>query len=103
VKFVSESTLDEFRTPGACELCGKLCRKREAFHLLARGRDNGTRMDIPENLLGSCTECHHRHHTSGAMQYQAADVIGAREGLHADDLLAVVRRLRLASEWEWKR
>lgn len=62
---VCESTLDQFRGPGRCEVCGKRCRIREAAHIFSRGSGQ---LDIPINLV-SCgrteafeCDCHLANH-----------------------------------------
>lgn len=95
MKIVSESTLERFRTPGPCEICGRRCARREPSHIMARGRSNAFQLDIPENLVASCRYCHARHHTTGGMLRTMLLIAADREGWSdADHLLAHLRRLR---------
>ena len=95
MKFISEATLDAFRTPGRCEVCGKY-GPREPHHVFARGRGNASRMDIPENLLAVCVECHASIHGGMYWRIYLLGLIGQREGLWPQDLELTLQRLRNA-------
>ncbi len=89
--FVSETTLDAFRTPGRCELCGMQLKRRYPHHVRARGMDGGKQLDIRINLLAlggdfDCA-CHRRCHDQGRPSYdRLLDLIGARERCKAEDI-----------------
>ncbi len=65
MKIKNQKLLDEFRTPGPCEYCGKPCKKREPAHIISRGAGGP---DFRCNLvaLGSTREfacsCHSDNH-----------------------------------------
>lgn len=100
MKIVNERLLDEFRTPGNCEWCGKKCRRREPSHL--RGKGQGAyRLDIRINLnaLGSTIDkqcdCHIRHHAGNEpTYYDLLTIIAQREGVLQDDIEEAVEFLR---------
>lgn len=56
----NENLLDEFRKPGHCELCGKLCGVREPHHVRTKGACGGS-LDVRINILtvGSSTFAKH--------------------------------------------
>lgn len=62
----NEALLDEFRGPGPCEYCGKMCRVREPHHLCSKGSGGWSRFDVRINLiaLGSTPnfecQCHNK-------------------------------------------
>ena len=97
---VDENLLDEFRTPGPCEWCGKACERREPHHIFARGLGGGSRLDIRCNLiaLGSgihweCA-CHQAAHAGRISRLQLLLVVGQRECYLASDIEEEVWRLR---------
>jgi hypothetical protein len=47
----NETLLDEFRTPGPCELCRRFAQTREPHHIQCRGFGGGQRLDIRVNLV----------------------------------------------------
>lgn len=64
MKIVNPSLLIQYRIPGRCELCGKLCRKREVHHAVyARGLGAGRQLDISLNIIscGSTKDMHECH------------------------------------------
>ncbi len=67
----NELLLAEYRLPGPCDFCGKLCRVREPCHAIAKGMGGGRRMDVPLNLLAGGSSrtfecgCHRRQHDTG--------------------------------------
>ncbi len=79
-----EKLLDLFRGPGACELCGKGCMKREPHHVIAKGMGGGRRLDIRINIVGvgsspgmEC-QCHNNADTA-AEKARCLRVIAERE------------------------
>lgn len=54
-----EKLLDDFRTFGRCDVCDYV-GAREPHHIVKRGMDGGSRMDIRINLLATCRDCHRR-------------------------------------------
>jgi hypothetical protein len=71
MKILNPLLLAEYRIPGNCDFCGKLCRAREPAHVIAKGMGAGRQLDIPLNLLAAGSsrtfecDCHRRQHDSG--------------------------------------
>ena len=99
MKIVDEKTLDEFRTPGPCEMCGKSCKVREPHHVSAKGMGGGNRLDIRCNLvaLGSTPnfecECHSRVDNAAGRE-RCIEIIAKREGCEPSEVEAVVNWFR---------
>src|SRR5581483_761225 len=100
VAVIDENLLEEFRGPGPCEWCGRLCRLREPHHIFARGLGGSQRLDVRCNLValgssvrGGC-RCHRAAHAGAIPRLQLLLVAGHREGLLASDIEAEVWRLR---------
>lgn len=87
VKIVDEALLDEFRTGGRCQFCGRLCVAREPHHLWPRGAGGWQRLDIRINLIalgssqGFQCPCHHLIHTGKIKREDVLRVVARREGL----------------------
>lgn len=101
----NESLLDEFRTAGYCECCGKKCRRREPAHLFAKGIGGGSRQDMRINLialgstLGMCCPCHTKSHADGGvLNLQFIEIISERDGESKDDILSVMYLIRRLSK-----
>lgn len=96
MRFQKEATLDLFRTPGNCEWCGKLCRRREPHHLWAKGMGGGSRLDLRINLvaLGSSRDfgcdCHTQTHAGRITRADLLAVVARRERCLQDEIEAVV-------------
>jgi hypothetical protein len=97
---IDESLLDEFRTAGPCEWCGKHCQAREPHHIFARGMGGGGRLDIRNNLvaLGSSRwfecSCHQAAHAGVISRLQLLAVVGHREQCLVADIEEEVWQLR---------
>jgi len=97
---IDEELLDQFRAPGPCEWCDKLCQRREPHHIFARGLGGGGRLDIRCNLvaLGSgilweCA-CHQAAHAGRISRLQLLLMVGQRECCLIADIEEEVWRLR---------
>lgn len=94
-----EKTLDLFRGPGKCELCGKVCKVREPHHIFCRGLGGGNRLDIACNLLalGSTKrfecECHSRVDTKAGRE-RCLQIVAKRERCEPSDVEAAVKFLQ---------
>ena len=53
-------------------------------------------MDVPENLLALCRECHAAKHNGKFKRDYLFDLIGQREGLWPDQVHEILARLRWA-------
>lgn len=95
-----QATLDLFRGPGFCEMCGRWCRKREPHHVLSRGMGGGGTMDVRLNLVavGSTTDWQCPCHTmigAGKISMQAVlDIVGRREKLPPETVRERLDELR---------
>jgi hypothetical protein len=96
VKFISPETVALFRRPGLCEYCFRRCHLTEPHHCFARGRGDAFRMDLSENLIALCFECHRAFHFGAIQRDDLLAVIAAREGLWPPDLRDILTRLRWA-------
>ena len=101
MKIVNEAILDEFRTPGPCELCGKQCRDREPHHYLAKGSGGGGRLDIRINLVAvgasvphPLCKCHNLIHAGRLDRESVFIAIALREDLVAHDMEVVLHLAR---------
>lgn len=101
---IDEKLLDTFREAKACEFCSKPTPSGcDPHHIIAKGMGGGGRVDIPDNLIALCRECHISHHAGAApTTYQCFDVAGARAGKMAEDCREMVWRVQRedkCSEW----
>lgn len=63
MRIVDNDLLAEFRAAWRCEHCGRATPSGcDPAHIFARGRGNAFRMDVRENLVSLCRECHIRNH-----------------------------------------
>ena len=83
--------LSVFRSPGRCEWCGRWFPKTDAAHCFSVGAG---RLDVYENLVSLCRECHSRNHSGEISRLQLLIVVGQRECLLVDDIEELVYRLR---------
>lgn len=91
---IDEDCLDRFRSASPCEWCKKPQNRREPHHAIAaRGMGGGGRIDVPENLIGLCIECHAKVHAGRIIKADLVAVIAARMGKLQDDVIAVVREI----------
>lgn len=96
-----------FRQPGPCELCHRMCGRREPHHVRARGMAAGRRLDIRINLvaLGPAFRCpcHTRYHTTGELQPEDfLTVIAARERQTVANIQAVTAMLLALDSRLWQ-
>lgn len=92
----NERLLEEFRTPGKCEWCGRACRVREPHHWRAKGFGGGFRLDVRINLIGlgstlafEC-QCHRMVEDGNIERFAMLAVIAARERVLQADIEAVL-------------
>jgi hypothetical protein len=93
-----EVLLDEFRTPGHCELCGCKVRRREPHHIFTKGSG---RLDVRLNLLAVCPifscgcNCHYQEHFySRYTRLELIAIAAKREGVPTDTAEAILHTLR---------
>jgi hypothetical protein len=107
MKLVDDNALKPFRTPGRCEICGRLCKKREPHHIYPRGSGQ---VDHPWNCLAVGASkpkpecfCHAdigngiwRGQVVGAKRVQelCLQIAAAREGINPEAITAEVYRIR---------
>lgn len=92
MKILSATLLDQFRTPGRCEICQAQCKRKEPHHIFACGTGCHKQLDVPINLvsLGSsalfCCACHTRYHQEHKpTRIEMLAIAAAREGMDADE------------------
>lgn len=97
---INEYLLDEFRTPGKCEYCGKWCKVREPHHLCSKGSGGWSRFDVRYLLisLGSTPhfecQCHTRAQAFLIPQDHIFTIVANREGVSVDFIKSEINRLR---------
>jgi|SRR5579862_4433673 len=103
MKIVDEALLESFRKRGRCDVCGRLCDRREPHHLLGKGAGGGGRMDVRENLLSlGATQpfprcpCHDLCQSRKIALKEQCAIVARREGLSSGQV--VLERL-----WELRR
>ena len=97
MKIVDEALLLQGRLAWSCEWCIKW-RHCDSAHVFARGRGDVFRLDIQENLVALCRECHTRSHAGGRPTRDDLLLIVAwREKMFVDDLEEWLRHLRWAA------
>ncbi len=93
MKIVNKKLLKTFTVPGLCECCHCPCPDgRDPHHLFTRGAG---RVDIPENLVSLCRECHNSFHMSGRpCLTELLEVSAKRNGTTAEAIRAKVYEIR---------
>ncbi len=94
MKVIDEGLLDEFRSAGRCEFCGKHFQSRHPHHLWARGMGGGSRLDVRINIIALCPPCHNATHAGIIMRPDLLAVVAAREGLLQSQIEEEIWRLR---------
>ena len=80
MKIINDALLAYFRHKEKCETCGRRRRMgMEPSHIMARGRGSAWRMDIQENLLSQCRDCHQAFHDGAMPRRRLLEVVAARE------------------------
>lgn len=76
---IDDDLLDEFRNKLRCEFCGARTLGCEPHHVHARGMGGGSRLDVRENLIGLCRDCHDKAHLCKIDRADILAKIAARE------------------------
>ena len=93
MKIVDEALLDEFRSARKCEFCRERTpRGADPAHIFSRGAG---RVDIRENLVALCRNCHLENH-AGKMPGRSAllAIAAMREVTTADAITEKVYWIR---------
>lgn len=79
MKIIDDAVLAEFRA-GPCERCRRPgpCDPHHCF--ITRGVGGGTRLDMRQNLLSLCFQCHHYCHNVPGVNAECRRIIAKREG-----------------------
>jgi hypothetical protein len=99
MRVIDEKTLDRYRGPGECEICHKMCKRREPHHLRAKGMSSGSRLDVDVNLisLGSSLsfecECHTKIHAGHISKQHILEIVARREGRMVESIVDEVNLL----------
>lgn len=75
---IDDDLLDELRRKQRCEFCG-LRARCQPHHYHARGMGGGSRLDIRENLIALCPECHGKAHGLKITRADIMEAIARRE------------------------
>lgn len=89
MKIISEATLDLFRQKQRCEWCVRVA-SLDAHHWKPRGIGGGSRLDIKENLIGLCRECHNRAESGDISRSAILETIADREGLTPEQVQELI-------------
>lgn len=93
MKVIDDCLLAEFRAKGRCEYCGKK-RPTDPHHLWCRGMGGGGRLDIKENLIALCRECHTDVHNGVIHRSELVEMVAKRIGLFTEDIENLIRDYR---------
>lgn len=100
MKILDEALLDEFRTVGRCDVCGRSCLFREPHHIWARGMGGGGRLDVRINLLAvgqsrtyQCF-CHGLIHNGAIKRDDLLLIVARREKTTPGAIRDEINRLR---------
>ncbi len=72
-----------------CAVCSKTYGVT-AHHFHAKGMGGGSQLDIPENLLPVCVECHDKIHRGKIMRVEVLALIAARLGKTPEECQQVI-------------
>lgn len=83
-----EAVKERVRSQPHCDYCqGKFPPGTlQATHVIARGRDNGSRLDVWENMLAGCHRCHRQAHDGNIPAWCVWAVAAAKHGTTIGDL-----------------
>lgn len=90
MKIISEATLDLFRQKQRCEWCGCRVARCDPHHWKPRGIGGGSRLDIKENLIGLCRECHNRAESGDIPRSAILETIADREGMTPEQVQELI-------------
>lgn len=94
-----EKVLDLFRGPGVCEWCMRFRYSRDAAHIFARGLGGGHRLDVLENLVSLCRDCHQVSHAGKSpTRKDMLALVCKREGVTYEQVLATLWKMRNATK-----
>ncbi len=88
-----DNLLAEFRSAGCCEICGKFCKARDPHHWCQTGLGGGSRLDIRENLLAVCRECHMGIHAGQIGRVHTLFLLAQREGKKPEEIQEYIWQL----------
>lgn len=93
MRIVCKRLLKEFAAKTRCEFCGRHSSTGlDPAHIWSRGAG---RVDVKENLVSLCRECHTRSHAGHEpTREQLLAIAAKREGCTPDDITEMVYRLR---------
>lgn len=93
MKLIDDDLLREFRESSSCEYCGKRTPGgTDPAHIFSRGAG---RVDIRENLVSLCRECHTRSHAGGEPNKETLLAIAAkREKTTQDKITCRIYEIR---------
>lgn len=93
MKVINRNLMAVLRKPGLCQWCGRPCPDgRDPHHIFHRGAG---RVDIPENLIALCRECHVRCHDGNlAGRQELLEFSASIHGTTVDEIERKVYALR---------
>lgn len=94
MKLIDEDLLAAFRSKRRCELCAQPADgPLDPHHVMAKGMGGASRVDVRENLLALCRECHCNVHAGNIHRDVCWLIVALREGLTVDECRARVMRV----------
>jgi hypothetical protein len=82
-----EDLLDEFRGAKKCEWCRRrVGGPAHPHHIWARGMGGGNRMDVRENLISLCLNCHQVVHNGEIPRDAILVMVARREKVSVEEI-----------------
>ncbi len=91
---IDEKLLEEFRATIICEWCGRhILSAAHPHHIYARGMGGGSRLDVRENLIALCFQCHGDVHAGLIARDDLWGKVAARENCLQGTIKRKIARL----------
>ncbi len=79
MKIIDEALLSKVRARTHCEVCLVWTAPIQPHHIMSRGMGGAGRMDITENLVAVCPNCHRLIHDGHIHRDLLVKIVAARE------------------------
>lgn len=80
MKIVDDPLRRKYSGRGRCQFCGQWSEARHCHHIFARGPSSCRQLDVPENLIALCPQCHAEVHAANILREDLLAVVAARLG-----------------------
>lgn len=84
MKKIDNALLASFRARTHCEVCLAWVSPLEPHHILSRGMGGSSRMDIAENIIALCSNCHRLVHSGHVKRDILVKIVALRQGVTPD-------------------